>query len=137
MASTTAVPAQPMAGMAKPKDAGEDDSVTNTPTAGVVKVHGDHLVILRRGRLFTVAIGRGDCTPGRYLAAYGGAPAAGPTGMTQMLISGDTIVVIGYSYQRGGTEWALLRIDRRHSWRAAAPITCAPTTTPAAWSATS
>ena len=38
------------------------DSVTNVQHAGVdeggiVKVHGDHLVILRRGRLFTVAVG--------------------------------------------------------------------------------
>ncbi len=38
------------------------ESVTNTQHAGVdeggiVKVHGDHLVVLRRGRLFTVAIG--------------------------------------------------------------------------------
>src|SRR2546427_1008448 len=38
------------------------DEITNVQHAGVdeggiVKVHGDHLVILRRGRLFTVAIG--------------------------------------------------------------------------------
>ena len=37
----------------------KEESVTNMQTAGVdeggiVKVHGDHLVILRRGRLFTV-----------------------------------------------------------------------------------
>src|SRR5687768_12798599 len=42
------------------KDA--DDSITNNQHAGVdeggiVKLHGDHLVILRRGRLFTVKIG--------------------------------------------------------------------------------
>src|SRR5688572_32460954 len=39
-----------------------EESVTNTQHAGVdeggiVKVHGNHLVVLRRGRLFTVKIG--------------------------------------------------------------------------------
>ena len=47
-----------VAGLAKEAE----ESVTNTQHAGVdeggiVKVHGDHLVVLRRGRLFTVAIG--------------------------------------------------------------------------------
>jgi len=40
----------------------KDESITNTQHAGVdeggiVKLHGDHLVVLRRGRLFTVAVG--------------------------------------------------------------------------------
>src|SRR6185369_4658032 len=55
---------------AKAKADGKDDaeSVTNTQHAGVdeggiVKVHGDHLVVLRRGRLFTVAIGDGALKP--------------------------------------------------------------------------
>src|SRR5262245_50774483 len=43
-------------------DKAEADAVTNVQHAGVdeggiVKVHGDHLVVLRRGRLFTVRIG--------------------------------------------------------------------------------
>src|SRR5436190_7643256 len=38
------------------------ESVTNTQEAGVdeggiVKLHGDHLVVLRRGRLFTIRVG--------------------------------------------------------------------------------
>ena len=41
-----------------------DESITNVQHAGVdeggiVKLHGEHLVVLRRGRLFTVAIGDG------------------------------------------------------------------------------
>src|SRR5688500_16564688 len=49
-----------------PADKG--DSVTNNQTAGVdeggiVKVHGEHLVVLRRGRLFTVKIGGGALEP--------------------------------------------------------------------------
>jgi uncharacterized secreted protein with C-terminal beta-propeller domain len=45
-----------------------DESVTNVQHAGVdeggiVKVHGNHLVVLRRGRLFTVAIGDNALKP--------------------------------------------------------------------------
>ena len=43
-----------------------DKSITNNQVAnvdegGIVKVHGDNLVILRRGRLFTVSIAGGPC----------------------------------------------------------------------------
>jgi uncharacterized secreted protein with C-terminal beta-propeller domain len=63
--SAAATPAEPPASVAKSADAksGKDEeSVTNVQHAGVdeggiVKLHGDHLVVLRRGRLFTVAIG--------------------------------------------------------------------------------
>jgi hypothetical protein len=99
------------------KSAGEAESVTNTQTAGVdeggiVKVHGDHLVILRRGRLFTVAVGSGNLQPVSIADAYG--PGASPSGAwyDEMLIAGDRIAVIGYSYQRGGTEVGLFDISR-------------------------
>ncbi|MFM9433871.1 hypothetical protein ACFDR9_000917 [Janthinobacterium sp. CG_23.3] len=92
------------------------DSVTNTQTAGVdeggiVKVHGKHLVMLRRGRLFTVDIGRGQLKPVASIDAF--APDADPAGTwyDEMLISGDTVAVIGYSYRRGGTEIGLFDID--------------------------
>ena len=54
----------------------EAESVTNTQHAGVdeggiVKVHGDHLVVLRRGRLFTVAIGDGALKPISSVDAFG------------------------------------------------------------------
>src|ERR1044072_4016479 len=57
----------PAATVAKEATDNKAESVTNTQHAGVdeggiVKVHGDHLVVLRRGRLFTVAIGE---TPSR------------------------------------------------------------------------
>jgi len=94
----------------------EQESVTNTQHAGVdeggiVKVHGDHLVILRRGRLFTVAIGDGDLRPVSAIDAFG--PEINPDSAwyDEMLISGDTVVVIGYSYERGGTEVGFFNID--------------------------
>ena len=98
------------------KDA--DDSVTNVQHAGVdeggiVKVHGDHLVVLRRGRLFTVEIGKGELTPISSVDAFG--PGIDPSGTwyDEMLVANNTIVVIGYSYQRGGTELGLFDIDQR------------------------
>ena len=105
--------------LAKSKDAEEtDESVTNTQHAGVdeggiVKVHGDHLVVLRRGRLFTVKIGDGTLKPVSAVDAF--APDLNPeeTWYDEMLVSGDTVVVIGYSYDRGGTEVGLFNINDR------------------------
>jgi hypothetical protein len=96
--------------------AAQADSVTNVQVAGVdeggiVKVHGNHLVMLRRGRLFTVAVGDGALQPVSAVDAY--APDVDPSGTwyDEMLVSGDTIAVIGYSYSRGGTEVNLFQID--------------------------
>src|ERR1051326_2284088 len=95
----------------------DQESITNTQHAGVdeggiVKLHGDHLVVLRRGRLFTVAIGDGALKPLSVVNAYG--PEIDPryTWYDEMLVSEDTVVVIGYSYERGGTEVGLFNIDR-------------------------
>ncbi len=114
-ATTTAAPA------AKSEDgpkAGKDDdeSVTNVQHAGVdeggiVKLHGDHLVVLRRGRLFTVAVGDGALKPISTADAFG--PEINPeeTWYDEMLVADNTIAVIGYSYDRGGTEIGLFNID--------------------------
>jgi len=98
------------------KDA--DESVTNVQHAGVdeggiVKLHGDHLVVLRRGRLFTVEVGNGELTPISTIDAFGPGIDPSQTWYDEMLIGGDTIVVIGYSYARGGTELGLFDIDQR------------------------
>jgi hypothetical protein len=92
------------------------ESITNTQHAGVdegdiVKVHGNHLVILRRGRLFTVAIADDGLAPVSSVEAF--APDIDPrrTWYDEMLIAGDTIIVVGYSYERGGTEVGLFDID--------------------------
>jgi hypothetical protein len=95
----------------------KDESITNTQHAGVdeggiVKLHGDHLVILRRGRLFTVAIGDGALKPISAVDAFGPEIDPRSTWYDEMLVSEDTVAVIGYSYERGGTEVGLFRIDR-------------------------
>jgi len=92
------------------------ESVTNTQVAGVdeggiVKVHGNHLVVLRRGRLFTIAINDGELKPISAIDAFGPDMYPGGSWYDEMLISENTVVVIGYSYQRGGTEVGLFDIS--------------------------
>jgi hypothetical protein len=118
VASEAAAPnatADKAAGLAKP-GTDKDDSVTNTQHAGVdeggiVKLHGDHLVVLRRGRLFTVKVGDGTLKPISAVDAFGPDIDPRSTWYDEMLVSDDTIAVIGYSYQRGGTEVGLFNID--------------------------
>jgi hypothetical protein len=95
-------------------DGAGSESVTNVQHAGVdeggiVKVHGDHLVVLRRGRLFTLRIS--DLAVTSQIDAY--PPLTDPRGTwyDEMLVWRDTIVVVGYSYARGGTEIGLFDID--------------------------
>ena len=107
----------PMVAKAAPAASAEAaESVTNVQTAGVdeggiVKLHGKHLVMLRRGKLFTVQVGGNALQSVASLDAY--APGSDPSGSwyDEMLIDGDTVVVIGYSYSRGGTEIGLFDID--------------------------
>jgi hypothetical protein len=107
----------PIAPAAKSALAGAaEESVTNVQHAGVdeggiVKVHGEHLVILRRGRLFTVDIRDRELRPVSQVDAYGADVDPRGAWYDEMLISGNTIVVIGYSYARGGTEIGLFDID--------------------------
>jgi hypothetical protein len=117
LSADSAAPAASVAAeqnMAKSKD---DESVTNVQhpgvdEGGIVKLHGDHLVVLRRGRLFTVKLGDGSLKPISAVDAFGPEIDPGSTWYDEMLVSDDTIVVIGYSYQRGGTEVGLFNIDR-------------------------
>ncbi len=113
MADMMAAPAaKAEAGLAK-----EQDSITNVQHAGVdeggiVKRHGDYLVILRRGRLFTVKVGDNDLAPVSVADAFGSGIDPRGAWYDEMLISGSTIAVIGYSYARGGTEIGLFDISR-------------------------
>jgi Beta propeller domain len=99
-------------------DSAAAESITNVQTAGVdeggiVKRVGEHLVILRRGRLFTVRVadaGGDALKPIAMLNAY--APGSDPQGAwyDELLIHERTVVVVGYSYARGGTEIGLFEI---------------------------
>lgn len=91
-------------------------TITNNQQAGVdegdvVKARGDTLVILRRGRLFTVSTSGGGLRPVDSINAY--PPGINPEDdwYDEMLVSGDRVIVIGYSYGRGGTEVNRFRMD--------------------------
>jgi hypothetical protein len=91
-------------------------SITNNQEANVdegdiVKVSGQHLVILRRGRLFTVSLAGGRMRPVDSINAFPPGVSGRGDWYDEMLISGDRIVVVGYSYARGGTEINRFRID--------------------------
>lgn len=95
---------------------GREESITNTQHVGVdeggiVKLHGEHLVVLRRGRLFTVKVGDSALQPISAIDAFGPEINPSSTWYDEMLVSDDTIAVIGYSYERGGTEVGLFHID--------------------------
>ena len=108
-------PAQESQTAAKSSDGDDRESITNTQEAGVdeggiVKAHGDFLIVLRRGRLFSVRLRAGEVVPvstvdvtppGRHHDAW----------YDEMLVSDDRIVVVGYSYEVGATELGLFDID--------------------------
>jgi hypothetical protein len=95
---------------------GLPQSITNNQEANVdegdiVKVSGEHLVILRRGRLFTVSLAGGRMRPVDSIDAFPPGVSGAGDWYDEMLISGDRIVVVGYSYARGGTEINRFRVD--------------------------
>src|SRR4029434_8379643 len=99
MDSAAAQPASPAAkSEAKSGKDDRDESTRNSRPAGVdeggiVKVHGDHFVILRRGRLFTVKFGGNSLEPESSVNAY--PPNIDPSSdwYDEMLVSKDTVVV--------------------------------------------
>jgi hypothetical protein len=91
-------------------------SITNNQEAAVdegdiVKVRGDTLVILRRGRLFTVSLAGGRMRPVDSINAFPPGVSGRGDWYDEMLISGDRVIVVGYSYARGGTEINRFRLD--------------------------
>ncbi len=123
-ATATNAPVQAQASAASPAPAharasakgDASESITNNQHAGVdegdiVKLHGDHLIVLRRGRLFTISLAAGGIQKSAMIDAFG--PSIDPSGSwyDEMLVEGNDVVVIGFSYQRGGTEIGLFNID--------------------------
>jgi hypothetical protein len=97
-------------------DTRDEESITNVQhegvdEGGIVKRHGDHLIILRRGRLFTIRLGGDDLRPVSMIDAY--APDIDPryAWYDEMLIIDGWIVVVGYSYRRAGTELGIFSVD--------------------------
>ena len=104
-------------GLSAPSESEAKESITNVQEVGVdegdiVKAWGDYLVILRRGRLFTVDTDESRPNPVHVLNVF-------PEGMTpgtwydEMLISDDTVIVIGYRYDWRKAEIGLFTINRQ------------------------
>ena len=96
--------------------------ITNTQEAGVdeggiVKLHGRHLVILRRGRLFTVEVGDRALRPVDRIDAFPPGTSGRGAWYDELLVAGDRVVVVGFSYERGGTEINRFRIGADGSLR--------------------
>jgi len=94
------------------------DSITNVQEAGVdegglVKVVGDHLVSLHRGRLASARVRRN----GEDVLEAGEARAAPPDGFTQgtwydeLVVVGRRVLVVGFSYERMAAELVLYDLD--------------------------
>jgi hypothetical protein len=96
--------------------AGKATSITNNQEAGVdeggiVKMRGQTLVVLRRGRLFTVSTAGGKLRPIDWIDAMPPAVSGRGDWYDEMLLHGDRVIVVGYSYARGGTEINRFRIS--------------------------
>lgn len=87
-----------------------DVAITNTQEAGVdegglVKATGDHLVILRRGRVHVVRHGDDELRPVSSIDAFPpGDEDPDDTWYDEMLLHKGMVIVIGYSYGEDGTE---------------------------------
>ncbi|MFN3988959.1 MAG: beta-propeller domain-containing protein [Erythrobacter sp.] len=92
-------------------------SITNNQTQGVdeggiVKTHGSHLVVLRRGRLFTIDTRNNGLKTVDTIDAFPPSDRSGRGAWyDEMLITGDLVVVIGFNYARAGTEINRFRIS--------------------------
>lgn len=90
-------------------------SITNNQVEGIdegdiVKAHGDHLVVLRRGRLFTLRLGGDALAAVSQVNAWGEGQQPGGW-YDEMLIDGDTVVVVGFNLRAGATELGLFDLD--------------------------
>jgi hypothetical protein len=105
MATSAPAPAAPAApGITNTQVAGVDEG-------GIVKLSGDNLVILRRGRLFTVSVADGAMRPVSAIDAFPPGVDARNDWYDEMLVAGDRVVVIGYSYRRRGTQISRFRLS--------------------------
>lgn len=94
------------------------ESITNNQEVGVdegdiVKSFKNYLVILRRGRLFSVRLDDDNASGLKAVSMVDAYPAGSTLGTwyDEMLIYDSTIVVVGYSYRVRATEIALFDID--------------------------
>lgn len=112
---TTAIPGAVSESIVVTGSRAASPSITNTQEAnvdegGIVKVQGDILVVLRRGRLFTVSVAGGGMKAVDQINAF--PPGSDGDGWyDEMLVADGWVVVIGYNYEGPGTELNRFRIS--------------------------
>jgi Beta propeller domain len=81
---------------------------------GIVKGIGDYLVVMRRGRLFSVDLAGRSARP---VDAIDISPRARHDAWyDELLVAGNTAVVVGYSYEVEGTEVLRFQLDASGHW---------------------
>ena len=109
----------PVTAVTAAADSTGEASITNNQELGVdegdiVKLRGNTLILLRRGRLFTADISEGGLRAVDHANAYPpGFPVDRGSWYDEMLVSGDWVVVIGYLYDGAvtGTQINRFRLD--------------------------
>ncbi len=103
---------------AAPGAAAGDESITNNQEAsvdegGIVKASGDFFVVLRRGRLFSLRHTKEQAATLERVSTVDAYPPGSHLGSwyDEMLIDGDRVVVIGYSYNASATELGFFRLS--------------------------
>ena len=96
------------------------ESITNNQEVGVdegdiVKRVGEYLILLRRGRLFSVEIGDESGDPIRLIDRQDVFPFDYPhdAWYDELLVVGSRLVVLGYSYETRAMEIAVFEVDWR------------------------
>ncbi|HEU4556748.1 MAG TPA: hypothetical protein VFS20_02825 [Longimicrobium sp.] len=106
----------------------------------VAKVHGEHLVVLQRGRLFTFRMGPGTLRPVSAVDAFGPHVDHLASWHDEVLVSGDRVLVAGTNQRLWGTELGVFhlaadgRLTHQATYSLATENTLAPHTY-AAWMA--
>lgn len=101
----------PVMAPAPDAEAGGARGITNHQESGVdegdiVKFSGDYLIVLRRGRLFSIRTTNDNAATLQPMAAIDAYPArhSTQTWYDELLLYENKIIVIGYSYGYGATE---------------------------------
>ena len=97
-------------GGSAPPAAPSNDNITNNQESGVdeggiVKNIGDHLVVLRKGRLYAVSVANGGAlTQTSTMAVAPTTELNNGVWYDEMLVKGDKVYVIGYRYRIDSTD---------------------------------
>jgi len=92
-------------------DRSDNVAWSDTAISETVKLHGDHLVILQRGRVFTVSIRDHHLRPISVIDAFAPGMKPDSTSYTDLFVSGDKVVVLGSDSRQSLAELSTIRID--------------------------